>query len=153
MSDIDLSPPEDLDELRVALIFESYQRLTGKPLLATHFSPQAMWTAQRAIVAHGTESDPVFFYGNRTALELFEMTLDEFIRLPSRLSAEPLAQEARAVLMNEVTRMGYVDNYCGMRISSRGHRFLIQNGTVWNLIDASGVYRGQAATFITPTPL
>jgi hypothetical protein len=148
MSDIDLSPVENMDALRIALIFKSYQRLTGKQLLAMPFSPQAMWNAPQAIVAHGTEEDPVFFYGNRAALELFEMTFEEFIRLPSRLSAESPGQEARAVLMNEVTRRGFVDNYSGMRISSLGHRFLIQQGTVWNLRDASGVYHGQAATFI-----
>ena len=56
---------------------------------------EALWNAPRAIVAHGTEDDPIFFYGNRLALQLFEMSFDEFTRLPSRLSAEPLAQEAR----------------------------------------------------------
>jgi hypothetical protein len=34
-----------------------------------------------------------------------------------------------------------------MRISSSGRRFWIERATVWNLLDADGVYRGQAATF------
>ena len=63
----------------------------------------AMWNAPRAIVAHGTEDDPVFFYGNRLALQLFKMSFDEFTRLPSRFSAEPLAREERSKLLQRVT--------------------------------------------------
>jgi hypothetical protein len=34
----------------------------------------------------------VFCYANRTAQRLWGLTWEEFIRLPSRLSAEPLVQ-------------------------------------------------------------
>jgi MEKHLA domain len=132
----------------------SYRRLTGKDLIAD--SPadmaalrMALWNAPRAIVAHGTEDDPVFFYGNRLALELFEMDFNEFARLPSRFSAEPLAREERARLLDQVTRRGYVDGYCGMRIASSGRRFMIADGTVWNLIDENGIRHGQAAVFVS----
>jgi MEKHLA domain len=180
------SPPSDpgLDE-RLRLIVSSYQRLTGKLLLADSPRPQAgegvrvdarsfdvstltltlplqgggddvsivelrnaLWNAPRAIVAHGTENDPIFFYGNRLALQLFEMDLDEFVRLPSRLSAEPLAQGARAKLLEQVLRQGYVDNYSGMRIARSGKRFMIEDGTVWNLVDETGLRQGQAAVFV-----
>ena len=109
---------------------------------------QALWNAPRAIVAHGTEDDPVFFYGNRLALQLFEMEFDEFARLPSRLSAEPLAQQARAKLLATVAQQGYVDGYSGMRIARSGRRFMIADTTVWNLLDENGVQRGQAAAFV-----
>jgi hypothetical protein len=108
----------------------------------------ALWNAPRAIVAHGTEDDPVFFYGNRLALQLFEMSFDEFTRLPSRFSAEPLAREERSKLLERVTRQGYADNYSGMRIASSGKRFMIEDGTVWNLADEQGDYHGQAAVFV-----
>ncbi len=137
-----------LPELRLKLICDSYQRLTGRPLLEVPFDEQALWNAPRAIVAHGTEDDPVFFYGNRLALQRFGMSLAEFTRLPSRLSAEPLARDERARLLARVTEKGYVDDYCGMRIAKDGTRFMISNATVWNLVDEAGNYCGQAATFM-----
>lgn len=145
-----------LDE-RLRLIVASYQRLTGKALCDdipsdTGGLRDAVWSAPRAIVAHGTEEDPLFFYGNRLALQLFEMDFDEFTRLPSRLSAEPLAQEARVRLLEKVARQGYVDGYSGMRIAKSGRRFMITDATVWNLADTNGVHRGQAAVFVEEKP-
>lgn len=145
-------PCEGVPIARLRLIADSYRRLTGRPLLATEPVDDAsfrlaLWQAPRAIVAHGTEDDPVFFYGNRLALERFEMDFDAFARLPSRYSAAPLEREARARLLERVTRLGYIDDYTGIRISARGTRFSIVNATVWNLIDAAGACHGQAATF------
>lgn len=144
-------PGADFDGL-VRLIVESHSRVVGKPLMPDIDARDdrlgdTLWNAPRAVVAHGTQADPIFFYGNRLALELFEMDFAAFTALPSRYSAEPLAREERAALLERVTRDGYIDDYAGIRISSSGRRFRIENATVWNLIDADGVYRGQAATF------
>jgi len=133
---------------RIALIDESYRRLTGRQLV----QPQddlalAFWNAPRAIVAHGTEADPIFFYGNALALELFEMSADVFTRLPSRLSAEPMHRDERAELLDRVARDGFIDDYAGIRIAATGQRFRIEQAIVWNLIDAAGAVHGQAATF------
>lgn len=135
------------------LIVESYQRLTGRPLIEN--APQesaalreAVWNAPFAIVAHGSEADPVFFYGNACALRCFEMEFAEFARLPSRLSAEPMQQEAREKALRKVAEQGYIDGYSGMRIASSGRRFMITDCTIWNLTDADGVHRGQAAVFV-----
>ena len=149
MSDV---PAAALAEPRLRLIAESYQRLTGKPLLKVvpddvKELARALWVAPHAIVAHGTEADPVFFYGNRRALELFEMSFAEFTHLPSRLSAEAPAREERARLLEQVASRGFVDNYAGLRIAKSGRRFMIENGTVWNLVDETGACHGQAATF------
>jgi hypothetical protein len=143
----EILPHGAMSDPRLALIVDSYYRLTGKHLLGAF---DAMWDAPRAIVAHGTEADPVFFYGNRLALSLFEMSFDEFTRLPSRLSAEPQAAHARQTLLDKVAQQGYVDGYSGMRISGSNKRFLIANVTVWNLLDEAGVCHGQAATFDAP---
>lgn len=144
-------PPSDS---RLALIAESYARLLGQPLVAAGDDlERALWEAPRVIVAHATEDDPVFFYGNRKALEVFEMSFAEFTRLPSRFSAEPLAREERARLLKRVTRDGYIDDYAGVRISARGKRFRIAQAVVWNLVDAAGVHHGQAATFANWTPI
>lgn len=137
---------------RLRLIVESYRRLTGKPLIEDVPDDEALrlalWHAPRAVVAHGTEADPVFFYGNRLALELFEMSFEEFARLPSRFSAEPLARGERARLLERVTQQGYVDGYSGVRIAKSGRRFMIADGTVWNLMNEAGVLHGQAAVFV-----
>jgi len=137
-------------DARLALIVESHQRIVGRPLLDVPFSPDALWNAPLAVVAHGTEADPVFFYGNQLALQVFEMDFAAFTRLPSRLSAEPLAREERALLLARVTEFGFVDDYSGMRISGRNKRFMITQATVWNLVDETGIYRGQAAAFTLP---
>ncbi|HZW26751.1 MAG TPA: MEKHLA domain-containing protein [Gallionella sp.] len=149
----DAPPCQAVPDERLRLIVASYRRLTGKELLDEipgndEALRLALWNAPRAIVAHGTEADPVFFYGNRLALELFEMDFDSFAQLPSQLSAEPLAQGARERLLEKVMRQGYVDGYSGMRIAASGRRFMIADCTVWNLQDGAGVLHGQAAVFI-----
>jgi hypothetical protein len=133
---------------RLALMAESFVRLTGKSLVeASPSLAQALWSAPRAIVAHGTEADPIFFYGNRMALDLFEMPASDFLRLPSHLSAEAPSRAERARLLERVRRDGYIADYAGVRISAGGRRFRIEQATVWMLIDDAGHNRGQAATF------
>lgn len=73
------------------------------------------------------------------------MTPEQFARLPSRLSAEPLHRDERARLLDRVTRDGYIDDYSGIRISATGRRFRIEQAV--DLIDADGAIHGQAATF------
>jgi len=152
MSALTLPKPSP-DFIRLTrLIVESHLRVVGRDLLSS--APlsdselcDALWNAPRVVVAHGTESDPVFCYGNRLALELFELDFAAFTALPSRFSAEPLAREERAALLDRVGRFGFIDDYAGVRISSSGRRFSIENATVWNLLDADRICQGQAATF------
>ena len=148
------SPPFDAAlDAKLRLLVGSYARLTGKPLLS-HLPDDAaalrevLWNAPFAIVAHGTEVDPVFFYGNEYALRCFGMDFAEFARLPSRLSAEPLAQESREKVLKKVAEQGFIDGYSGMRIASSGRRFMIADCTIWNLRDAAGAHHGQAAVFV-----
>ena len=138
---------------RLALIAESHARLTGRPLVEGPATPDALWTAPLAVLAHGTEPDPVFFYGNRLALELFELMATELVRMPSRLSAEPVDRAERARLLDAVSRRGFIADYEGVRISARGRRFRIEQATVWNLVDAAGALHGQAAAFARWTPV
>jgi hypothetical protein len=139
---------------RLSLIAESFARLTGRPLLeAAAVSSQALWRAPFALLAHGTQADPLFFYGNRLALELFEVEAEALVRMPSRRSAEAPEQAERARLLATVARDGFIDDYAGVRVSARGRRFRIEQATVWNLIDAAGVAHGQAAAFARWTPI
>ena len=133
------------------LLSSSYERWTGQQLLSSRFPPHALVTqlfhAPFALVSHGTEDDPIFNFGNQTALDLFGMSWEAFTQLPSRKSAEPVNREKRAHLMARVTKDGFINDYSGVRISAKGKRFLIEKATVWNLIDGQETYYGQAAVF------
>lgn len=144
----------DEQRSRITCVGQSYRRLTGRALVSAHSDLiEALWQAPFAIVSHGTEPDPVFFFGNRIALDLFEMDFETFTRLPSRFSAEPLLREERADLLERVTRNGIIEDYAGVRISATGKRFRIANASVWNLTDAAGAAVGQAAAFSEWTPV
>ena len=147
--------PEQYLELapRIELIAESHERLLGKPLVEGEEPVAALWEAEPAILAHGVEADPIFFFGNRTALRLFDANTEQFMSLPSRKSAEAPLRAEREELMRRVRESGYIDDYSGVRISLAGDRFRIERATVWNLVDGAGKIHGQAATFNEWTPL
>jgi hypothetical protein len=106
-----------------------------------------LFEADFVLLAHDTSSDPVFNYGNRRALDLFELSWDELLAMPSRLSAEPVNQQQREDLLHQVKSQGFIDHYSGVRISKTGRRFRIDNAVVWNIFDQDGRYHGQAACF------
>src|SRR3972149_360698 len=132
---------------------DSFHRWTGKSLLPD-LKPDddpvlALFDAPFVLVSHGPEPTPVFNFGNRKALELFEISWEQFIKLPSKNSAGQENQEDRAELMARVARAGYALNCTGTRISTSGKRFYIEGATVWNVIDENNLYHGQAAMFDT----
>ena len=133
------------------LIVESHARLLRRDLLPDleDYSRIAieLYLAPFVVLAHDTAADPVFFYANRRAQELFEMTWAQMVTLPSRHSAQPLAQAERQHLLEQVAHEGFIDDYTGVRISATGRRFLIERATVWNLSGPAGNVVGQAATF------
>lgn len=130
------------------LIVSSFLRVTGKHLIAPDITVDldtALFEAEFCVLSHNDDPDPMFNYGNRAALELFELDWDELISLPSRLSAEPQRREERDRLLMEVAEKGYIDSYQGIRVSSSGKRFMVEKSIVWNLVDELGKFRGQAA--------
>ena len=142
------------DEAFFDLLTGSYARVVGVPLVPGRAS--AAWLYEDApfvVVAHNTDADPRFMYANRRAQACFEYPWEEFITLPSRLSAEAPNREERARILEAVTRDGFVRGYRGVRISKSGRRFWIDDGVVWQLIDADGINRGQAATFASWTDI
>lgn len=133
-----------------AFILSTHQRLLGHALLAEPNGNDAgsiLYHAPTIVLAHDDAADPVFFYANRAAQQLFEMSWEEIVHLPSRLSAEPTARHERQRLLDRVSAQGYIDDYSGVRIAKTGKRFTIRNATVWNLIDQQGQIAGQAAAF------
>ena len=145
----DLSTLFYIDHAR--LLCSSYQRWTGKQLISGHEKKGnlalALFEAPFALVSHGTETVSVFNFGNKIALELFELDWEQFIQLPSRNSADGDNQEDRKRLMARVKNEGYATDCTGVRISASGRRFLIEGATVWNVVDEQGGYYGQAAIF------
>ena len=133
------------------ILARSLKHWTGRELAPGDWAPpelaEKLFHAPFALVAHGTEADPVLNYGNATALALWEMTWAELTRTPSRLTAEAPDREERARLLAAVTARGYIDDYSGVRISRTGRRFRITRATVWNLLAEDGRPCGQAAMF------
>ena len=133
------------------LIVDSYKNWTGKSLLEDSLSQEeiseALFSLPAVVVSHDNQADPIFHYGNKAALDLWELDLQEFLETPSRNTTELVVQEERAKLLEEVNKNGFIDNYSGVRISSTGKRFYIKQATVWNLINKNNEYLGQAASF------
>ncbi|MDP2248125.1 MAG: MEKHLA domain-containing protein [Nitrosomonadales bacterium] len=131
------------------LLCDSYLHWTGQHLIdGDPSTPQAvrdLFEADFALLSHGMQSDPVFNYANRNALQLFGMSWHEITQLPSRYSAEPMLQNERADFLTRVAQHGFVDDYSDVRIAKNGRKFMIINATVWNLIDVDGNFCGQAA--------
>ncbi|WP_423192141.1 MEKHLA domain-containing protein [Cupriavidus sp. H18C2] len=141
--------PRHSDPDFYALLADSHARILGKPLVPQPMSPaDAMrWLyedAPFAVLAHNTAADPVFVYGNKAAQRRFGYDWDEVTRLPSRLSAEAPNREERQRFLERVQRQGYESGYKGVRITKAGRRFMIEEATLWQMIDADGVLHGQA---------
>ena len=135
----------------------SFHALTGRDLINPALVPEAaadaLFHAPFVVLSHNADPDPLLTYGNRTALELFELTWEELIQMPSRLTAEAPDRAERARLLAEVAARGFIDDYAGVRIARTGKRFRIAQATVWNLTDERGRFCGQAAMFRTWQPL
>ena len=132
-------------------LLESHRRWTGRDLLPLS-SDDGENAARLAkvpfvVVSHGPEADPVLDYGNDAALALWEMPWGDFVRTPSRFTAEAPDRAERARLLDQVTRHGFIADDTGIRVTRTGRRFQIAQATVWNLVGDDGAVVGQAATF------
>ncbi len=132
-------------------LLRSFYHWTGTPLLISNEDKsaitQALFEAPFVVVSHGTEADPILNYGNRQALQLWQMEWEQFTQTPSRLTAEPMERAERDRLLQQAKADGFINNYQGVRICSTGQRFAIHNVILWNVLDEKGGCCGQAATF------
>lgn len=103
----------------------SFQHLLGRPLIASDDDDQPLQIAQRlfeapfVLISHGIEADPIFNYGNRRALEFWQMNWDEFVRMPSRKTAEPVEPEERDRLLAQTQTVGFC-HFQAVRITPTG---------------------------------
>ena len=133
-------------------VLNSFEKLTGKTIIErTTFEEDFLKIEQGAfvLVSHNGAEDPILNYGNQYALKLWEMTWGEFVKTPSRKTAEPDLRTKRHEMLAVVLKQGYYDHYEGIRVSSTGKQFKIKNAVVWNVNDEDGNYLGQAAYFKT----
>ena len=132
-------------------MLDSYHHWTGKHLIERIPNAQRqarmLFEASIVVVSHGVEPDPILNYGNRAALDLWELSWDQFIETPSRLTAEADDRAERGRMLERAKLNGYFDGYRGVRISSTGRRFLVEQALIWNVTDPAGSPIGQAATF------
>lgn len=129
----------------------SFRHWTGGNLIESVSQPEllseALYRAPFVLLSHGMQADPVFCYANLAAQRLWQMDWERFVTTPSRLSAEPDAQEERERLILHAAKTGYVANYQGVRISSEGRHFRIKQCVLWNVLDDRQEKIGQAAMF------
>ena len=141
---------QDVIIRHIQLVLQSYKHWTGNDLVNMSDSPeeiaQQIFEAPFVLASHGTEADPIFNYGNRKALTTWELSWEQFTKMPSRQTAEEVVQEERNRLLQETEAKGF-SNFSGVRITSTGKRFQIKNGIIWNLVDERNQYCGQAAIY------
>jgi hypothetical protein len=106
---------------------------------------RAVWDGNFALLTHDTNA--ILTYGNRFALDLWEMDWETLVQTPSRLTAPEEDRAARAIIMAQVERDGFTRSYTGRRVSRSGQFFRIENATVFTLRDEEGAGFGTGAFF------
>jgi MEKHLA domain. len=141
--------PEQIEWVQSLLT--SYRHWTGQELIdragSANVQAEELFSAPFIVVSHDGQADPILNYGNRAALNLWEVTWEDLCRTPSRLTAEPIDQVERARMLAEAQIRGYIPEYRGVRISKTGRRFFVEHALVWNVLNGDGKMVGQAATF------
>ncbi len=142
------------------LLLNSYNQLLGRQLIERNSNPEkeaeALFFAPMVIVSHGKEINPILNYGNQTALNLWEMSWEEFTQTPSKKTVNSLNSEElkqRSQMLEEAQNKGFIENYRGVRVSRTRKQFLIENAIIWNVIASNNQKLGQAATFSSWTYL
>lgn len=140
----------DPDALEIGLLLiASFRDVTGRNLVDRAADSRWLYeSAPFAVLAHDRSDDPRFIYANRTAQDCFGYSWDEFVGMPSQLSAQAPEREERQRFLESVAATGFIDNYRGLRIAKSGRRFWIEDATIWQLV-RNGEHLGQAAVFLS----
>lgn len=100
------------------------------------------------VLSHGTQPDPIFNYGNKAGLELFNYEIEDFCKNPSRLSTIPELEEDREEsYKTAIKNRGHGYIYDAIRVKSDGKLFIIDKILVWTVIDEAAKRIGLAAVF------
>lgn len=121
------------------LIVTSYENAMGEPLCAA----EELYGHEAVVLCHDRSADPRLVYVNLSAQRLWERPWEEFVGLPSRITAPVQARAERA---SALASEGVVRGYSGVRVTASGRLFRIVDATVWPVCD-DGRRVGQAAMF------
>ncbi len=136
----------DFHDAFVQKVLASHVCVTGRPLLPD-LSGRDVWSGDFALLTHRGDPRAMLNYGNHFALDLWECDWDQFTATPSSATAPEEGRAAREAMMQQVIQNGFVTGYSGRRISRTGRLFLIQDVTIWRLLEESGESFGVAAFF------
>lgn len=133
-------------------IFKSFEYWLKHPLIEeVEDSPeaiaQALFEAPFVLVSQDAEPDPISNYANRMALEQFDLDWEVLTQMPSRYSTQPIGREERKQLSLAVRRKGFLPHF-HMDLSMRsGQDFLIEDCTLWYVLDEQQKPCGQATIY------
>ena len=130
----------------VQKVLASHLRVVGQPLLAG-LTARDVWSGDFALLTHRGDAQAILNYGNRFVLDLWACDWAQFTITPSSATAPEDGRAERAAMMQQVVRDGFVRGYDGPRVSRTGRLFLIQDVTIWRLLDVSGGNFGIGAFF------
>lgn len=136
----------------VARVLDSLARVAGRDLVREErLDPNALgrcvYFGNFALLTHRGDDQAMLNYGNLFGQNLWECDWEELTSAPSSATAPEEDHQTRDQLMDQVSRNNFVSGYEGRRVSFKGRLFLIQDVTVWRLLDASGDSFGVGAIF------
>tara|TARA_B110000211_G_C14081581_1_gene554795 strand:- start:279 stop:722 length:444 start_codon:yes stop_codon:yes gene_type:complete len=135
----------------VKQLLDSYKKFVKKDLIERSGDAETDFriinNSSFIVASHNGADNPILNFGNKVALDLWELDWENFTKTPSRKTAELDLREKRQEMLRIAEVNGYFDDYEGIRISSTGKRFMIKKVIIWNVENESGEKIGQAATF------
>ena len=136
----------DYQDVFIRRVVASYARVTGRQELNDQAGRSA-WFGDFALLTHRGDPRAMLNYGNKCALDLWECDWQQFTATPSSATAPDDDRASREAMMQQVLRDGFVSGYEGRRVSRTGRLFLIQDVTIWRLLEENGDSFGVAAYF------
>lgn len=134
----------------------SHARAVGSALVLAD-DLAALYDLDAIVVSHRCDDDPIFVYANRAAQRVWGYSWNEFIGMPSRLSAPPAERAVRGDLLRDGLSRGAVRVRDLIRVRKDGRSFRVDEVLLWNVWDDGGAVVGQAATYarfaLLPAPV
>lgn len=142
---------------RAAEILDSFRRHLGRDLIDRAGYPaqdaRRLFESPLAVLAHDTSPAPLLDWANLAAARAFDATPETLVGRPSADTAPADAVADRQHLFALLAERGFVTGYSGVRIALTGHRFIIDDVTVFELVDAAGRPAGHAAVIGRTRPV
>jgi len=146
----------------VLLAFQSLKEITkrasveGRDLVRELNLPrrglgQAVYGGDFYFLTQNDDEEPCLTYGNVAVQKLWCCNWKMLTAIKSKDTAPPEGQAERQQAMDRVDREGFIEHYYGTRINTAGKEFIIEDVTIWNIMDGNRKV-GRAAFFMHVTP-